>query len=99
GPGATRGRSRTDLRGQPREDPHADRADDVVARLALPAPRVRRPGRVAVPGLREGATYTGSARGPVAQLVEQGTFNPKVASSSLARPTTLQKCLQIGTSW
>src|SRR3954462_7698477 len=29
--------------------------------------------------------YTGR-RGPVAQLVEQGTFNPKVAGSSPARP-------------
>jgi hypothetical protein len=26
-------------------------------------------------------------QGPVAQLVEQGTFNPKVAGSSPARPT------------
>ena len=30
--------------------------------------------------------------GPLAQLVEQGTFNPKVAGSNPARPTT-------GTRW
>lgn len=29
--------------------------------------------------------------GPLAQLAEQRTFNPKVASSSLARPTTLKQ--------
>jgi hypothetical protein len=38
-----------------------------------------------------GRVYTDS-RGPVAQLVEQGTFNPKVAGSRPARPIT--KCLQ-----
>src|SRR4029079_9898441 len=32
------------------------------------------------------ASYT-QMRGPLAQLVEQGTFNPKVAGSSPARPT------------
>ena len=31
--------------------------------------------------------YTGR-KGPLAQLVEQGTFNPKVAGSSPARPTS-----------
>jgi hypothetical protein len=39
-------------------------------------------------GSRIAATrvYTGRS-GPVAQLVEQGTFNPKVAGSIPARPT------------
>ena len=32
------------------------------------------------------SAYTGLRRGPVAQLVEQGTFNPKVAGSIPARP-------------
>ena len=36
--------------------------------------------------------YTGRA-GPVAQLVEQGTFNPKVAGSIPARP--MRNCLQM----
>ena len=31
-------------------------------------------------------SHEASAAGPVAQLVEQGTFNPKVAGSSPARP-------------
>src|SRR5947209_3614807 len=31
-------------------------------------------------------------RGPVAQLVEQGTFNPKVAGSIPARPITRKRC-------
>ena len=34
----------------------------------------------------EGVPYT-RAEGPLAQLVEQGTFNPKVAGSIPARPT------------
>jgi hypothetical protein len=37
--------------------------------------------------------YTG-LRGPVAQLVEQGTFNPKVAGSRPARP--IRNCLEMG---
>src|SRR5215216_773656 len=44
--------------------------------------------RVSQPRLGGGeAGATLDARGPVAQLVEQGTFNPKVAGSIPARPT------------
>ena len=32
--------------------------------------------------------YFRSGRGPLAQRVEQGTLNPKVAGSSPARPTS-----------
>ena len=35
--------------------------------------------------------YTGG-RGPVAQLVEQGTFNPKVTGSIPVRPIELVRC-------
>jgi hypothetical protein len=42
-----------------------------------------RPGKLAEP--HTSPVYTGSL-GPVAQLVEQGTFNPKVAGSRPARP-------------
>jgi hypothetical protein len=37
--------------------------------------------------------YTDSL-GPVAQLVEQGTFNPKVTGSIPVRP--IRKCLEMG---
>jgi hypothetical protein len=45
-----------------------------------------------LPSLTRSPVYTGS-RGPVAQLVEQGTFNPKVAGSRPARP--IRNCLEI----
>ena len=51
-----------------------------VERRELAFVWVRRHGQI----LRRGATL--ARRGPVAQLVEQGTFNPKVAGSIPARP-------------
>src|SRR5689334_24893704 len=43
---------------------------------------------------RRGRSRTLPSRGPVAQLVEQGTFNPKVAGSRPARP--IRNCLEMG---
>jgi hypothetical protein len=45
---------------------------------------------VCPPAISEPATPTLDRRGPLAQLVEQGTFNPKVAGSIPARPIPLQ---------
>ena len=42
----------------------------------------------------DGSPYTHRG-GPVAQLAEQGTFNPKVVGSIPTRP--IAKCLRIGT--
>src|SRR5262245_24975289 len=42
-------------------------------------------------GLRARCFYTGS-RGPVAELVEQGLFTPKVAGSRPARPIGEANC-------
>src|SRR5689334_15052805 len=39
-----------------------------------------------------GRSRTLPPRGPVAQLVEQGTFNPKVAGSRPARPIIRETC-------
>src|SRR5579859_800485 len=74
-PRAPRGRcrARRSDRGAPAGQPHAV--------LGRPAPQR---GAVA----RGVGTYTRrEGRGPVAQSVEQGTFNPKVAGSIPARPT------------
>src|SRR5438132_12889830 len=47
-----------------------------------------RPASAATSGkARRGGGYTSAAFGPLAQLVEQGTLNPKVAGSIPARPT------------
>ena len=59
--------------------------DSPWARLLLPCPGTV-PGHVSARRVRRIAIL--HVRGPVAQLVEQGTFNPKVAGSSPARPIT-----------
>ena len=52
--------------------------------------KARACGRYDDPHAPPGEAETGREceRGPLAQLVEQGTFNPKVAGSSPARPTS-----------
>ena len=57
------------------------------AKKCLTSPRDGPKGPVA--SVRPGPSHARleSTAGPIAQLVEQGTFNPKVAGSSPARPT------------
>ena len=51
-----------------------------VGRMHAPIGGMRSP-------LGDARSFLYSTSGPLAQLVEQGTFNPKVAGSSPARPT------------
>src|SRR5215213_383768 len=74
-------------RAEDRGAPALERRVRIVAALERGQPFLHR-GSLRVP-----FAHPVSLRGPVAQLVEQGTFNPKVTGSIPVRP--IQNCLQI----